>query len=145
MTSLLYDAKRFVLKFRGIIDTAPLQMYTAGVVFSPLASSVQELFSSDLPVWLRRHLQKDPIWQDELQTLEGHSKPVTCVKFAPDGTYLASGSDDCCVRFWDASSGACLQTLYHDSGIRALTFSGDGQFLAASSSGDFLVYIWDTV
>ncbi|KAH7394791.1 WD40-repeat-containing domain protein, partial [Pyrenochaeta sp. MPI-SDFR-AT-0127] len=46
-----------------------------------------------------------------LQTLEGHSGFANSVAFSHDSTRLASASGDRTVKIWDASSGACLQTL----------------------------------
>jgi WD40 repeat protein len=46
-----------------------------------------------------------------LQTLDGHSGPVTSVAFLPDGKLVVSGSGDKTVRLWDTVTGAALQTL----------------------------------
>ncbi|OAL42697.1 hypothetical protein IQ07DRAFT_525677, partial [Pyrenochaeta sp. DS3sAY3a] len=43
--------------------------------------------------------------------LEGHSDWVNSVAFSPDPARLTSASGDRTVKIWDASSGACLQTL----------------------------------
>lgn len=40
----------------------------------------------------------EPQYQYDLSG--GHSKTVNCVRFAPNGQYLASGSDDQLVIIW---------------------------------------------
>jgi WD40 repeat protein len=49
-----------------------------------------------------------------LQTLEGHSGPVSSVAFSPDSAWLASASAGGTVKIWDAGSGKCLQTSIKD-------------------------------
>jgi WD40 repeat protein len=65
------------------------------------------------------------------------------VAFSHDSTRLASASHDCTVKIWDASSGACLQTLEgHEDWVSSVAFSHDSTRLA-SASHDCTVKIWD--
>ncbi|KIJ52199.1 hypothetical protein M422DRAFT_43557 [Sphaerobolus stellatus SS14] len=43
---------------------------------------------------------------------EGHTKPINCLRFCPDGYLLASGGDDSCVRIWSLRArGHLIQVL----------------------------------
>jgi WD40 repeat protein len=60
-----------------------------------------------------------------------------------DSSKLASASRDNSVKVWDASSGACLQTLEDYSGsVSSVAFSHDSSKLA-SASDDYTVKVWD--
>ena len=64
------------------------------------------------------------------------------VSFSPDGTKVASGSDDKTVKLWDVTSGECLQTLEgHSSGVFSVSFSSDGTKVASRSRK---YKIWNT-
>ena len=68
---------------------------------------------------------------------------MTSVAFSPDGTALASGSDDTTVRLWAVGTGDLKATLAeHTDGIKAITFSPDGTTLA-SASQDMTMRVWD--
>jgi WD40 repeat protein len=64
-----------------------------------------------------------------VQTLEGHSHYVSSVAFSHDSTRLASASWDNTVKIWDASSGACLQTLDVGKTLFNLSFDVTGSCL----------------
>ncbi|MFS8103010.1 TIR domain-containing protein [Lentzea alba] len=56
-------------------------------------------------------------------TLEGHTKPVVCARFSPDGDYLVSMSLDDTVRIWRQRDWQCVALLrrenVHDRGTVA--------------------------
>jgi WD40 repeat protein len=59
-----------------------------------------------------------------------HDKDVQAVAFSPDGTKVATGSDDATARIWDARTGNQLACLRHDSWIRVVAFAPGGDILA---------------
>lgn len=60
-----------------------------------------------------------------LSTLARHEKPVNCVRWAPDGRTLASGSDDSLVLLWQRSD-AVLSGEFEKSGFQQAEAGGDG-------------------
>lgn len=78
-----------------------------------------------------------------LRTLPGHTNWVRSVAWSPDGTILASGSDDYTVKLWDVPTGQVLRTLQeHTNWVCSVAWSPDSTMLA-SGSADCTVKLWD--
>jgi WD domain, G-beta repeat/AAA domain len=78
----------------------------------------------------------------ELFVQLGHSSVIRAVAWSPDGTTLASGSDDNTVKVWAWPSGELLRTLAgHSDWVWAVAWSPDGTTLA-SGSDDKTVKVW---
>ena len=142
--SLIADANRFILSNRGILEKAPLQVYTAALVFSPKESLVRICYRDQFPTWLIRFTDVEDEWGPALQNLESPREPVTDIAFSPDGKYLASASGEI-VGLWDPTTGALRSTLAHSDLVRAVAFSSKCQLATISGEWSRTVRIWDPV
>ncbi|BFZ61922.1 HIR complex subunit [Saitoella coloradoensis] len=104
----------------------------------------------------------DPTTPKQLCSMSTHNGAVTCVRFSPDGRYLASGSDDKIVMIWERdTSGVGLGKVFgsnetnvenwrctkrlvgHENDIQDLAWSHDGSLLVTVGL-DSLIMIWSS-
>jgi len=70
-------------------------------------------------------------------TLEGHTAPIRCVNFSPDGSLLVTGGKDKTARVWDTKTkeGSILGDITsHANNVNHCTFSPDGRTIATAST-----------
>src|SRR5581483_7828681 len=94
--------------------------------------------------WDRTVKLWDPAAGQLVATLPGHTLPVLCAAFSPDGKLLATGGGRWGdanyapgpgeVKVWDVASRRCLDTLGdHPDRVFSVAFAPDGRTLASVS------------
>ncbi len=94
--------------------------------FSPDGATLAGVADRSLVLW-------DVASKQELLRLGGHRESITGVAFSPDGALVATTCGDHKTRIWDARDGRALAVLPGPWFMRALAFSPDGDYLAASA------------
>jgi WD40 repeat protein len=76
-----------------------------------------------------------------LLVLQGHTDVIGNVAWSPDGSKIASASNDNTIRIWDSTTGAELE-IFSLENVNSIRWSPDGQSLAATST-DGRVVLWN--
>jgi WD40 repeat protein len=112
----------------------------------PTPTNAHEATPSALPeptTGLLRISEENATQIEPFLTLSGHNAPVIVVEYSPDGSLIASGSEDATVRIWNSSDGSLVHELIgHLEIVNDLSFSPDGTILA-SASNDGSIRFWD--
>ncbi len=72
-----------------------------------------------------------------------HESPLMACRFDPQGRYVFAAAEDSSVVRWELKSGAKTIFKAHDSWVRAIAFSGDGETLLTAGSDGRLIW-WET-
>lgn len=79
---------------------------------------------------------------EEFLQLVGHQHGVNDVAFSPDGSLIASASDDRTIRFWNRNTNPVTTVTGHTDRVTAMVFVPSGRDLI-SASGTGEIRIWD--
>jgi len=84
-----------------------------------------------------------------IKILEGHLDTVRILVFNPNGSQLASGSNDNTIRLWNTENGICSNILNeHTNWVTTLAYRPDGRELASASGAyianfDYAIRLWE--
>lgn len=106
-------------------------------VMGVTATGEQPPFASTL-LAIAASIEYIPVWH---AILLGHTAGVRAVAFSPDGTLVASGSDDGTARVWSVDGGPDVLSLKHPDAVSGVAFSPDGS-LILTGGADGLVRVW---
>ena len=73
-------------------------------------------------------------WPPPAPARVAHEAPLGPLAFAPDGTWLAVGSEDGSIRICQASDGAAQRSIGHGAAVTAMAATSDGARLAAAGA-----------
>ncbi len=78
-----------------------------------------------------------------VRTLRGHTDAIGRIAWSPDGSMLATPSQDHTIRLWDTETGECLRTLEgHEGSVWSVALDPAGRTLA-SGSRDKTIKLWE--
>lgn len=76
--------------------------------------------------------------------VEGHANTINQVSWSPDGSLLASVSNDATLRLWDSETWQCIKTIANTGWLTCVAWSPVGNLIAFGGYGqDGEISVWD--
>ena len=113
------------------------------VAWSPTSPDLVATGGSDDTAFLW-HVGQDAFEQNqgEIKTLKGHTDTISSISFSKDGTLVATGGMDGCVKVWNPADGSCIQSLEGPGeAIEWVRWHPRGNVILAGSA-DFTAWMW---
>ena len=122
-----------------LIGVLPHRTRVTALGFSPAGALLTACEEDAVRVWACPG-------RDDTGPARLHTRSIRALAVSPDGTLVATGSDDREVRLWAMTSGRPERAgppLPHPSPVHAIAFSPDGATLATSTHLHDGVQLWD--
>ncbi|KAK4219874.1 WD40-repeat-containing domain protein [Rhypophila decipiens] len=133
------DARRYIFAFQSIIKLAPLQTYSAALVFVPATNELRRHFRGQLHPWIQDvHMAKTTAAKarDEFNY-------VNDLAFTPDSKKISSGANIEVARLWDVSTKSPVRKFEGPTDkVSSVSISPDGGIIACGAD-DFTIAAWD--
>ncbi|KAI1015425.1 hypothetical protein LB504_010980 [Fusarium proliferatum] len=144
LADFIHDAHRFIRHHKRAIEIAPLQVYCAGLIFSPKSSVICQQFSYQMPEWMVVKPEMDDHLDHHTQTIYTHPDAFHA-SHSPDGCYLAVSHMSDFVLYRTASGDLVHREESPVPTISNVAFSRDGLFLCCSSSEAIFILCVNTL
>lgn len=138
LQKFVYDASRFMQYNAQIIETAPMQIYSSAIIFSPTESPVRSNFTGKLSSWITSTPAKDSHWSPCLQTIEA-KYPVAVD--SRDMNLLILNEYSRNVEIWDMALGKRIHALSHTEVVYDAVFSSDSKHVLTVTLSQII--FWD--
>ncbi|KLO18821.1 WD40 repeat-like protein [Schizopora paradoxa] len=146
LSQISRDASIFTTTFQKVITDSAPHIYLSALPFAPKRSRMAVIYGPLYANKLSFVTGVEWEWKDLLMVIRGHTGPISCIAYFPDGKWIASGSHDKTIRIWDAYSGEAIagpsKILVHTDELMSLSISPDGQRIV-SACRDGSLWVWD--
>ncbi|KAL3461202.1 hypothetical protein BJX64DRAFT_289578 [Aspergillus heterothallicus] len=130
VSQFLHNALRFVLAFKSVIESSPLQVYSSALIFAPKRCLVKRTFQHHIPGYVNGDIG-EPEWTNFRQILDDANSGFTYLVFSPDGmTIAASCYEDGTILLWDSTTGEQRLRIQTEDCPVSLKFSPDNRTVA---------------
>lgn len=137
----------------GIFCIYDLNTFESKYTLQITDSKINSLAISQEGLWLAfgsRKLSQLVVWEWKSETYvfkqQGHSFDISSICYSPDGSLIASGSQDGKIKLWDTQNSACIITFTeHISKVSDLKFAPNKNNVLISCSYDGTVRAYDLI